>query len=191
MESATQQTPPPVILGPPETIDAATLAFCATIAPHAPVYVPVEPQPHGKVAYCFDNSVKQAEMHGGEAAYGWAIWRWPGRWFEAEHHAVWRRPDGSLLDVTPQLGDPVRILFLPDPDKVFDPEKYRRNIMAPDAGNPLAAEYIDLVRQRTDITDTYWYPGVEVLPLFSPEDRARLAPLDARMAELRAAMRKD
>ncbi|MBX3564114.1 MAG: hypothetical protein KF730_05995 [Sphingomonas sp.] len=150
--------------------------------------MPVDPQPHGRVAYCFDNSVRQAEMHGGEAAYGWAIWRWPGRWFEAEHHAVWRRPDGSLLDVTPQLGDPRRILFLPDPQKVFDPERYRRNVMAPEAGNPLAAEYIDLVRQRADITDTYWYPGVEVLPLFSEEDRARLAPIDARMAELRREM---
>ncbi|WP_157073801.1 hypothetical protein [Sphingomonas soli] len=188
MQEPTQQTPPPVILGPPAEIDAATLAFCAAISPHAPIYVPVDPQPHAKVAYCFDNSVRQAGMQGGEAAYGWAIWRWPGRWFEAEHHAVWRHPDGSLLDVTPQLGDPERILFLPDPEKVYDPSTYRRNVIAPDADNALAAEYIELVRQRTDITDRYWYPGVEVLPLFSAEDQARLAPIDARMSELRAAL---
>ncbi|MES2988769.1 MAG: hypothetical protein V4808_12755 [Pseudomonadota bacterium] len=188
MESSTQQILPPVILGPPEEIDAATLAFCATISPHAPFYVTVEAQPHAKVAYCFDNSVQQAQTQGGKAAYGWAIWRWPGRWFEAEHHAVWQRPDGSMLDVTPQSGDPRRILFLPDPEKVFDPERYRRNVMAPDAGNELAAEYIDLVRQRTDITDKYWYPGVEILPLFSVEDRALLAPIDSRMNALRASM---
>lgn len=188
MTDTNQQTPPPVILAAPEMIDAETLAFCATISPHAPFYVPVAPAGHAKVAYCFDNSVAQAAAEGGEAAYGWAIWRWPGRWFEAEHHAVWRRPDGSLLDVTPQLGDPARILFLPDPEAVFDPTTYRRNVMAPDAGNPLAAEYIDLARQRTDITDRYWYPEVEILPLFSPEDRALIAPLDARMAELRAKM---
>lgn len=188
MQETTQPAPPPVILGPPDEIDAATRAFCAAISPHAPLYVPVEPAAHGKVAYCFDNSVAQAEAEGGEAAYGWAIWRWPGRWFEAEHHAVWRRPDGSLLDVTPQLGDPERILFLPDPDKVYDPSTYRRNVMAPDGGNPLAAEYIALVAARTDITDRYWYPGVEALPLFSAEDQAEIAPIDARMAELRAAM---
>lgn len=186
MQTPTQQTPPPVILGPPDTIDAATLAFCAVISPHAPFFVPVDPAPNSRVAYCFDNSVAQAAARGGAAAYGWAIWRWPGRWFEAEHHAVWRRPDGSLLDVTPQLGNPERILFLPDPEAVYDSDTYRRNVMAPDAGNPLAAEYIALVARRTDITDRYWYPGVEVLPLFSPEDRARLAPIDARMHELRA-----
>ena len=179
---------PPVILGPPERIDAETRAFCAAISPHAPVYVPVAPAAHSRVAYCFDNSVAQAAAQGGEAAYGWAIWRWPGRWFEAEHHAVWRRPDGSLLDVTPQLGDPPRILFLPDPDKVYDPATYRRNVMAPDAGNPLAARYIELVGQRSDVTDRYWYPGVEILPLFSPEDQARIAALDARMNALRAEM---
>ena len=178
-----------MILGPPEAIDEATLAFCATISPHAPFYVPVSPSPHGKVAYCFDNSVEQARLHGGSAAYGWAIWHWPGRWFEAEHHAVWRKPSGDYLDVTPQAGDPPRILFLPDPDAVYDPSTFRANVMAPDAGNPLAAEYIDLVKLRSAITRTYWSPGIEVLPLFSLEDRQRLAPIEARMAELRDAMR--
>lgn len=177
-----------MILGPPETIDAATRAFCATISAIEPRYVPVEPQPDAKVAYCFDNSAAQAERHGGEAVYGWAIWRWPGRWFEAEHHAVWRRPDGSLLDVTPQAGDPPRTLFLPDPLAPYDPTTFRRNVMAPDAGNALAREYIALVAQRGDITDRYWEPEMDILPLFSPEDQARLAPIDARMAELRALM---
>lgn len=177
-----------MILGPPSQIDAATLAFCATLSPHAPLYVPVHPAPHGKLAYCFDNSVAQAAMHGGEAAYGWAIWHWPGRWFEAEHHAVWQRPDGALIDVTPQTGAPERILFLPDPEAVYDPSTFRPNVMAPDAGNPLAAEYIDLVKQRGAITRKYWSPGIEVLPLFSEADRARLAPIEARMGELREAM---
>jgi hypothetical protein len=177
-----------MILGPPSQIDAATLAFCATISPHAPFYVPVGPAPHARVAYCFDNSVAQAAAQGGEAAYGWAIWHWPGRWFEAEHHAVWRRPDGRLLDVTPQLGDPERILFLPDPDAIYDPGTFRTNVMTPDGGNRLAAEYIALVAERGAITRKYWSPGIEVLPLFSEDDRALLAPIDARMGALLAAM---
>ncbi len=60
--------------------------------------------------------------------------------------------------------------------------------MAPDARNPHAAEYIALVAERADITDRYWTPGTLVLPLFSKADQARLAPIDTRMAELRAAM---
>ncbi|MDT8757138.1 hypothetical protein MZO42_00365 [Sphingomonas psychrotolerans] len=177
-----------MILGPPEQLDPATLAFCATISPEPPVYVPVRPAPAAKVAYCFDNSVAEAEAKGGAAVYGWAIWRWPGRWFEAEHHAVWRSPAGDLLDVTPQAGDPPRILFLPDSSAPYDPSTYRDNIMAPDGHETLVREYIALVAQRGAITRTYWEPGMDVLPLFSPEDQARIAPLDARMAEIRAAI---
>ena len=176
-----------MILGPPEQIDSATRAFCATISPEPPLYVRVEPVPTAKPAYCFDNSVAQALRHGGSAIYGWAIWHWPGRWFEAEHHAVWRTPDGDLLDVTPQAGDPPRILFLPDPSAPYDPATFRRNIMAPDGDSAAVREYIALVAARGDITDRYWEPGMDVLPLFSPEDQRRLDPIDARMAELRAA----
>lgn len=177
-----------MILGPPAHIDTATLAFCATIAPAPPVYVPVRPAPEAKFIHCFENSEMQAAHQGGEAVYGWAIWHWPGRWFEAEHHAVWRRPEGDLVDVTPQTGDPERVLFLPDPSAPYDPSCFRRNIMAPDAENPHARAYIALVAERADITDRYWTPGTLVLPLFSPEDQARIAPIDAKMAELHAAM---
>lgn len=177
------------VLGPPEEIDAATRAFCATIARAEPVYVPVHPEPWTKFIHCFENSETQAARQGGAAAYGWAIWRWPGRYFEAEHHAVWRRPDGGLVDVTPQTGEPPRILFLPDPGAVFDPMAYRPNIMAPDAGNAAAREYIALAAVRREITDLYWKPGMLVLPLFDPEDQQRIAPIDARMADLLAIMR--
>ena len=175
-----------MILGPPEQIDSATRAFCATISPEPPLYVRVEPAPGAKPAYCFDNSVAQALRRGGSAVYGWAIWRWPGRWFEAEHHAVWRSLEGELLDVTPQAGDPVRVLFLPDPSAPYDPTTFRPNIMAPDGHEELVREYIALVAQRGEITRRYWEPGMDVLPLFTPEDQARIAPLDARMAEIRA-----
>ncbi|MEI9928558.1 MAG: hypothetical protein WDN44_13745 [Sphingomonas sp.] len=168
-----------MILRPPAQIDQATLAFCATITPSAPLYVRVEPAEGARPAYCFDNSAAAAARHGGAAAHGWAIWRWPGRYFEAEHHAVWRRPDGSLLDVTPQLGTPERILFLPDDAAVYDPITYRRNIMAADAGNADARDYIALVAARGDITGRYWEPGMDVLPLFSAEDQRRLAPMEA------------
>ena len=173
-----------MILGPPDRIDDATSAFCATLSPIPPVYVPVRPVPEAKWIHCFDNSVAQASREGGAAVYGWAVWHWPGRWFEAEHHAVWRSPAGELVDVTPQTGEPERVLFVEDPAAPYDPTTFRRNVMAPDAENPLAREYIELVGQRAAITDPYWTPGTLVLPLFSEADRARIAPIDARMAEL-------
>lgn len=177
-----------MILGPPEQIDAATLAFCATLSPITPVYVPVRPVPEAKWIHCFENSERQAARAGGDAIYGWAVWHWPGRWFEAEHHAVWRSRDGALVDVTPQTGEPERVLFVEDPTAPYDPSTFRRNRMAPDGGNAWAREYIALVDERAAITRLYWSPGTLVLPLFSEEDRARLAPIDARMAELLAQM---
>lgn len=177
-----------MILGPPQQIDSATRAFCATISPADPFYVPVEPVPRAKVAYCFQNSQIQAVEQGGTAAYGWAIWRWPGRWFEAEHHAVWRDADGTWHDVTPQPGNTPRVLFLPDPDAIYDPRTFRPNVMGTDAENPLAREYISLAAERTAITRRYWRPCVDHLALFAPEDQRRLAPIDARMTELLAEM---
>jgi len=178
-----------MILGPPDSIDDATRAFCATIAPGEPFYVPVRPRPGGRVAYCFQNSTYQAVAEGGDPAWGWAIWRWPGRWFEAEHHAVWRTPEGEYVDVTPQAGDPPRVLFLPDPRAVYDPRTFRANPMAAEAGNGVAAEYIALVAQRNAIVRAYWRPCVDQLRLFSEQDRARLAPIEARMAALLEALR--
>jgi hypothetical protein len=80
-------------------------------------------------------------------------------------------------------------LFLHDPSAPYDPTTFRPNIMAPDGHAELVREYIALVAQRGAITRTYWQPGMDVLPLFSAEDQARIAPLDARMAELRAQFR--
>lgn len=177
-----------MILGPPARIDAATLAFCATLSSIPPLYVPVRPVPEAKWIHCFDNSAGQAARAGGTAVYGWAVWHWPGRWFEAEHHAVWRSAEGELVDVTPQTGEPERVLFVEDPTAPYDPSSFRANVMGADANNALAREYIELVQQRAAITRPYWTPGTLVLPLFSEADQARIAPIDARMDDLLSRM---
>ena len=63
---------------------------------------------------------------GGDYVVGWAIWERPELWVEAEHHAVWRGPDG-LVDITPH-GIPVeQVLFLPDPGAPYlGPDAPRR-----------------------------------------------------------------
>jgi len=54
------------------------------------------------------------EQRGGQAVFGWSLWDLPGIWLYAEHHCVWRMPNGELVCVTPQLGHETRILFLSD-----------------------------------------------------------------------------
>jgi hypothetical protein len=174
----------------PATIDDATRAFCATIAPGEPVFVDVEPGPEARVAYCFDNAAAAAAAGGGEVVHGWIIWRWPGRWFEAEHHAVWRTPDGSLRDVTPMLYGQRRILFLPDEGAVFDPANYRPNRLAAESGNVTAAEYVTLAAERAAIMNAYGEPGLDDYPI-TPEDRARLAEIEPRWTALYAELLQD
>jgi hypothetical protein len=172
----------------PETIDAAVLAFCATVAPGVPDYVDVVPGDAARVAYCFDNAAAAVARGGGEVAYGWAIWRWPGRYFEAEHHGIWRRPDGALIDVTPMLYGQTRTLFLPDPDAVFDPSRYRPNVLGAEAGNAVAEDYVAVARERAAILNAYGEPGVA--HAIMPTDQARLEAITPRWMALFAALER-
>lgn len=173
----------------PHAIDEAVLAFCARIAPGAPEYVEVAPFAGARVAHCFDNAAEQVAQGGGSIAYGWAIWRWPGRYFEAEHHGIWRSPDGLLRDVTPMLYGQTRILFLSDPDAVFDPERYRANILGAEAGNAAAAEYVALAQERAVILNAYGEPGVDTHPI-TAEDQARLDAITPRWMALYAELER-
>ena len=131
----------------------------------------------------------QVARAGGSIAYGWAIWRWPGRYFEAEHHGIWRSPEGKLRDVTPMLYGQTRILFLSDPGAVFDPERYRPNILGAEAGNAVAAEYVTLARERAAILNAYGEPGVDTHPI-TVADRARLDAIAPRWMGLYAELER-
>lgn len=62
---------------------------------------------------CGDNVNVQVESVGGTRELGWLIeavyvgYRFCG--LQARHHAVWRNGDGQLIDVTPQLDDPIEV----------------------------------------------------------------------------------
>jgi hypothetical protein len=125
---------------------------------------------------------------GGEIAWGWAIWRWPGRYFEAEHHGIWRSPEGRLHDVTPMLYGQSRILFLSDPQAVFNPACYRPNILGAEAGNKVAVDYIALADARAAILNAYGEPGVE--HAITPEDQVRLDAITPRWMALYAELER-
>jgi len=69
------------------------------------VYVDMEPLKGAPADECFYLVEAQCKEHGGRSATGWALWELPTLFVEAEFHCVWERPDGTLVDITPKLGD--------------------------------------------------------------------------------------
>lgn len=69
------------------------------------------------VGNCYWNVASVVQQSGGQAALGWMICWWPQLYAVAIHHAVWRMPDGRLIDVTePQPADKAAAftIFAPD-----------------------------------------------------------------------------
>jgi hypothetical protein len=82
--------------------------------------VPVVSSPNARQRKCFYNVGDACAAVGGDVVFGWAIWIWPSVNIEVIHHAVWRRPDGEVVDVTPpELAVPA-ITFLEDATAAFD-----------------------------------------------------------------------
>lgn len=87
--------------------------------PSDPVRLAVRPLDHCRPLECFANATRCVALHGGSVQHGWRLWEWPTVLVEAEFHAVWRRPDGALQDVTPAPDGECEILFVADPERVY------------------------------------------------------------------------
>ena len=68
--------------------------------------------PDSEFSECFDNVEQAVKKFGGSIQYGWNIWQ-NYIYLDAEFHAVWRMPDGTLKDVTPQMDGEKAITFVP------------------------------------------------------------------------------
>ncbi|WP_163158052.1 hypothetical protein [Bradyrhizobium uaiense] len=112
----------------PNSISAAVASLCDELSPdHRPVRVPVRSGSGTVIGECFHNVQAKVAKDGGSITYGWLIWEWPRVFVEAEHHAVWN--DGNaLIDVTPHIHGEFDVLFLPDPQRVYDYEGRTRLI---------------------------------------------------------------
>jgi len=112
----------------PKAVSPAIAALCREVSPeHHPVLVPVRPESGATIGECFNNVKAKVGRDGGAIAYGWLIWEWPRVFIEAEHHAVWDS-GGGLIDVTPHFHNEPDVLFLPDPQRVYDYEGKKRII---------------------------------------------------------------
>ena len=64
-----------------------------------PVIVPVILEPNAKLENCFINVQEKVKNYGGKIIYGWALYQ-STIICEAIRHAVWKSPDGNLVDIT-------------------------------------------------------------------------------------------
>ena len=104
----------------PTDVSRELAALCAQLAPGAKAVTLVRAAPpEAKPLDCFETVERQIAERGGTAAYGWLLWECQNLFLEAEFYAAWRDADGNLHDITPRIG-PARILFLPDPVRVFE-----------------------------------------------------------------------
>ena len=90
---------------------------------------------------CFANVLKVVENRGGERIIGWGFNINPHGFkglIVAEHHAVWKSPEGELVDISPRgkhafLNPAINAVpFLPDPSAtLIIPEGYSIGIPRP------------------------------------------------------------
>ena len=104
----------------PTAMTPTVLAFCQQVSQHDPLYVPVKPMNGAKQGDCYNNARRKIQTDGGTIMYGWCIWEEPTFFIEAEHHAIWVSPEGEKADLTPHDMGEKRVLFLPDPEKVWN-----------------------------------------------------------------------
>lgn len=129
----------------PTEIDNDVTKLISVICPNSvPIYLTVEPERYVQVKQCFPAVAEKIRRDGGSQVLGWQIWK-SDILVEAEFHAVWKPPEGTLRDITPKQLPISRILFLPDPKATYDGcqvDNIRMNI----SGNRLVDDFITIAK---------------------------------------------
>lgn len=109
-------------------------------SPLEPRYVPCRVDSKASVNECFPLVEAKVREKGGKQVIGWQLWQGP-LLLEAEFHAVWKNPNGEVVDITPKQLPFKEILFVEDPNKLYE-GKQVNNIRVNLSGNPLVDEFI-------------------------------------------------
>ena len=108
----------------PEKITDKIIELCRRIVPgEVPQYVPVKAEEWSRPMECFTNVEQMVKRYGGQQVNGRAIWQWSNVLVEAEAHAVWKSPEGQLIDITPHDNSEDKILFLCDESMIYSGEQ--------------------------------------------------------------------
>lgn len=127
----------------PAEISSDLRALIDGLLPGAtPEYVDVKPTDmDAQVNECFPCVARHVRGNGGHAINGWTLWELPSVFIEAEFHCVWKQSSGELLDITPKKYATQRILFLPDPFRIYEDQQVS-NIRRPLRNTPDLRAYL-------------------------------------------------
>ena len=127
----------------PAVLSASLITLCEQIAPGGapPVYVDVRPIQGAPSKECFPIVEEQIRTQGGTSVIGWSLWEMPTLFVEAEFHAVWQSPDGSLWDISPKAEPTQRILFLIDPAREYQ-QRQVNNFRKPLRQDPVVLGFL-------------------------------------------------
>ncbi|MGO3891392.1 MAG: SEC-C domain-containing protein [Paenalcaligenes sp.] len=141
------------------------------------LYLQVQPGPEAVAQECFDNVRVKVESAGGSVQYGWLIWEWPHVFLEAEFHAVWQLPEGSLADVTPSKNETDRTLFVPSKTLVYKGRAID-NVRLALRDDLLITDFIEASKEKFVVIHEEGYPEIDGNVL-APANR--LNPLNERL----------
>ena len=136
----------------PPKITREIKRLCRKIAPKSKLLVvPVKAAPDALLNECFPNVKSMIEHHGGEMVSGWTIWQWANILIEAEAHAIWKNPNGELIDITPHDDGETNIFFLPDDNVTYEGMRIPAHRMAL-TNSSLVKEFIHLMEKQDAIS---------------------------------------
>lgn len=135
-----------------------------------PIYVRKFSDPEALFGECIHNVYKKVSKDGGSVVYGWRFCEY-SYMIEGEFHAVWRNPEGLLVDITPDETDSHdQILFAIDSAKTFD-GKRTDNFRLNTTTNPLVDDIIEIERAKFRFTDKIEEVDEEGRIIFNPEEQ--------------------
>ena len=94
--------------------------FCTSITTHhSPLYIMSHPAVDAKKGDCFNNAFNNLKSDD-KTLNGWVIWQTSEHLLQAEFHCVIQHSNQSLECVTPYIRQYQQILFLPEPERLYE-----------------------------------------------------------------------
>lgn len=106
-----------------------------------PIYVDVLPLADAVIDDCFVVVEKAVQQFGGARLLGWALWEMPSLYLEAEFHAIWKKPSGEIVDLTPKKVQTRRVLFLEDSSAHYN-NRQVNNVRIALSKEPAVADFL-------------------------------------------------
>ncbi len=140
--------------GPAPITAPHVLEFCnGVVKDSQPIQVRCEQAPDQAFDDCFVTVDRRVASNGGMPVLGWAIWEVPGVLIEAEFHAVWQQPEGTLLDISARRLRFDSITFVPDPGARYAGRQVD-NVRVPLNSDPRVRQFIYLCQRRFELENT-------------------------------------